>query len=137
MKAETVSLEIPSASAYIAVARNVIDSLRIKIRLSPIEVDDLKLAVGEACSNAVKFSAPPGSGMRVLYLLRPDRIEVEVRNRGECFPRAKRRPCKPAVGDLTEGQLGIYLISRVMDELLVRSKGGYTTLRMVKMLSRA
>ena len=52
---EVVELEIPSAPEYVSVVRNAVEGIARRMEFSAGEIDDLKVAVGEACTNAVKY----------------------------------------------------------------------------------
>lgn len=54
---EVVRLEIPSSPKYVAVARKALEAIAVNIPLTEQQIEDLKLAVGEACANAVKYSS--------------------------------------------------------------------------------
>lgn len=132
---EVVQLQIPSSAEYITVARKAIEGIGSRLPLTPQQVEDLKLAVGEACTNAVKFSGPGRPAIRITYTIRRKNVEILVRNRGRAFSRKRYRPVKRPSELLSEGGMGLYLIDQVMDEVNIHSRSGITTVRMVKRLS--
>lgn len=136
VNSKEVKIEIPSSAEFVTVARKAVEAIASRIPLSAEQIDSLKLAVGEACSNAVKFSGPGQPPVHVLYRLEPDRLEIEVRNTGKPFDPETYCPAKPSADRLPDGGLGLYLIDQVMDELDVSSKSGETILRMVKRFKR-
>jgi serine/threonine-protein kinase RsbW len=97
-----------------------------RLSLDPGELNDLKLAVTEACANAVRHS---GSTSFVVSVDRSDGcIEVTVHDEG-----VFREALAPFDGD--DAHRGLSLIAQVVDEFSVRpgtreSKG--TTVRMRK-----
>jgi len=131
----TVKLEIPCSPQFVSVARKAVEAIAFGLRLPNEVTDDLRLAVGEACTNAVKYTDPSGSPILVLYRISPDAIEIKVHNKGREFRREKK-PAKPTAHELPVGGLGFYVVEQVMDEVDVVSKGGETVVRMVKRLSR-
>ena len=134
-KAEVVKLEIPGSAEFVAVARKTVDGITSRISITERELEDIKLAVGEACSNAVKFG-DPNKNICILYRIHPDYLEVEVRNKGDHFRKKDMHPKAPQPEQLPEGKIGLYLIDRVMDEMNINTANGETVVKMVKRLSR-
>jgi len=115
--------------------RLALTSLARVRELSDEELSDLKLALTEACTNAVQHAYASGDGVvEISYGLYPDRIVVEVSDNGDGFA-----PPEPSLIDddlLTEGGLGIAIIRALSDELEIGERpGGGSTLRFVKRLS--
>lgn len=127
-----VQLEIPCSPEFVSVTRRAVEGICSRVPLSPREAGDVVLAVGEACTNAVKFSCRESGSIKLTCVIKPDKMEFTVRNRGEAFGSDRKYPVMPPTEDLDRGGMGLYLISRVMDDLKVTSCGGTTTLRMVK-----
>lgn len=134
---EVVELEIPARPDYLAVARLVVSAAAaLGPRLSEARLDDLRLAVSEATTNAIDAHRASGRDDRVAIRCRvePTRIEVEVRDRGSGFDVDALR-AHPPVSDPARLQfergLGIPLIRVLTDESdFVPSESG-TTVRMV------
>ncbi len=75
-----VEIDIPPRSPYVGVVRLAISSLARATGLGEEAVDDLKIAVSEACANAVlahEESAVTDS-VRITWSDGADRIEVDV-----------------------------------------------------------
>jgi serine/threonine-protein kinase RsbW len=133
----TVRLTIPAKAEYIGLGRLALSGLaRLHPDPLPAEVvADLKLALTEACTNAVRHAYDGGEGsVEITYELHPDRLVVEVSDDGEGFD---LEPAPAVAGDdeLVEGGLGIAIIRALADEVRVsgREEGG-STLRFVKNL---
>ncbi|MGH2820568.1 MAG: ATP-binding protein [Actinomycetota bacterium] len=79
-----VELEIPSRSAYVAVVRLALASLARSAGLDEEVVDDLKIAVSEACANAVLSHEEAGvdAPVSVSWIEEEDRLAVEIADRG-------------------------------------------------------
>jgi len=135
VKPEVIKLEIPCSAEFVTVPRKAVEAIARHLALTDEQVEDLKLAVGEACTNAIKFSAPGKSAVRVIYRIKRDRLEIEVQNTGKAFNN-NGGTGKPAVELLPEGGLGLYLIDQIMDELTISYGNGETTVKMVKQLKR-
>ncbi|HWC10850.1 MAG TPA: ATP-binding protein, partial [Acidimicrobiales bacterium] len=85
MVGEVVALEIPARAEFVALARLVVSALAATDSQLPDErVDDLKIAVSEACTNAIEAHDAAGSQERVLVRCKAgdDALEVCVEDRG-------------------------------------------------------
>jgi serine/threonine-protein kinase RsbW len=92
---------------------------------------DILICVNEACANAVEHSAS-ASDVEVAVCLDESRVSIVVSDRGrglDVVHHANHH--KPAL--LSSGGRGLYVISRLMDEVDVHIDGG-TEIRMVKRL---
>ena len=130
-----VRLTIPAKAEYITLGRLALTGITRLRRDIPDEVlGDLKLALTEACTNSVRHAYADGSGtVEIVYELYPDRLAVEVLDRGEGFtPPAER---VNGDGELSEGGLGIAIIEALSDELEIsQGDDGGSRLRFVKKL---
>jgi len=117
--------------------RLALTSLARVQELSDEELSDVKLALTEACTNAVQHAYANGTGdgvVEISYRLYPDRIEVEVSDNGGGFSQPVASKAENEL--LTEGGLGIAIIRALADELEIGGRpGGGSTLRFVKRLS--
>ena len=82
-----VEIEIPSRSVYVGVVRLALAALARSAGLGEEAVDDLRIAVGEACANAViaNEEAAPDSPVSVNWSLEDEQIVIEVGDRGQGF----------------------------------------------------
>lgn len=80
----SLELEIPPKSAYVGVVRLALSSLARVAGLDENSIDDLKIAVSEACANAVISTEQVGSAepVRISLLEDEDRLVIEIRDRG-------------------------------------------------------
>ena len=134
-----LELEIPASPEYIAIARLVVSSIASSRRnLADDRIDDLKLAVSEACTNAIESYGPhAGDGVRDRVRIRvrddDEKLEVDVADTGPGFdPNAL--PPHPPVTDPErlnfERGLGIPLIRTLVDDVQFVSSAGGTSVRM-------
>jgi serine/threonine-protein kinase RsbW len=128
-----VRLIIPAKAEYIMLGRLALTSLSRLRPLSPEQLSDLKLALTEACTNAVQHAYDDGDGVvEILYELHPDRLVVEVSDSGEGFVTPDSPPDPE---ELSEGGLGIAIIRALSDEFEIGKRdGGGSRLRFVKLL---
>jgi serine/threonine-protein kinase RsbW len=82
-----VEIEIPSRSVYVGVVRLALAALARSAGLSEESVDDLKIAVGEACANAVivNEATAPDVPVKVHWSLEDARVVIEVEGAGHSF----------------------------------------------------
>jgi serine/threonine-protein kinase RsbW len=73
----TVHLEIPASGAYLAVARAAATGLAAQLQFTYEEIDDLRIAVDEACTQLL---ARRGSAttLNVAYRLEDAELRVDV-----------------------------------------------------------
>jgi len=132
-----VVLEIPARPEYVTLARQVVAAAAgIESTFRDERIDDLRLAVSEATTNAIEAHADLSRDERVVIRcdLAEDRIEVEVLDRGAGFVVADLEE----VPDSDDPQrlrhehgLGIPLIRNLVDEAEITSSAGGTTVRLV------
>jgi serine/threonine-protein kinase RsbW len=132
-----LELEVPPRAEYIAIVRLVVSSLASGRRnLADERLDDLKLAVSEACTNAVEAHTRAGTTdpVKIRVLEADERIEVEITDRGGGFD-PDRLPLHPPVTDPSrldfERGLGIPLIRTLVDLARFERLEDVTRLRMV------
>jgi serine/threonine-protein kinase RsbW len=85
-----VHLTLPASAGNVVLVRRVMGALAESLRLSLARVEDIKLAVTEACSNVVRHAYPGAAGtMDVIARTEAGRLTVEVSDQGDGFqPRA-------------------------------------------------
>lgn len=132
-----IELEIPARPEFVGLARLVVSSLASSRRaLADDRIDDLKLAVSEACTNAIEAHADIDADERVLvrWQERDDRLEVSVEDRGRGFD-PEQLPEHPPVTDPQrlnfERGLGIPLIRTLVDDVSFEPSDQGTAVHMV------
>ena len=108
-----VRLEIPSRAEWVAVARLAAAAVASRQPFSVEEIEDIKLAIAESCTNAIQHGAPDGT-ITIECEARGDELQVTVRDRGY-GPRLGSVE-EERIGDSgrTE-ELGVFLIRTLMD----------------------
>lgn len=131
-----IELEVPARPEFVGLARLVVSSLASSRRnLQDDRIDDLKLAVSEACTNAIEAHAEVDVDERVVVRWREsdDRLEVWVEDRGPGFDPGSL-PEHPPVTDPErlnfERGLGIPLIRTLVDEVEFDPSESGTAVRM-------
>jgi len=137
MVGEVVELEIPARAEFVALARLVVSAIASADSTLPDErIDDLKLAVSEACTNAIEAHGAISTEERVLVRCSADggMVEVSIQDRGGGFD-PSQLPDHPPVTDPDrlkfERGLGIPLIRALVDEVEFRSSERGTAVRLL------
>jgi serine/threonine-protein kinase RsbW len=132
MAGEVVELEIPARAEFVALARLVVSALAVSdTQLSDERIDDLRIAVSEACTNAIEAHRATDTSERVLVrcAAHTDRIEVLIEDRGEGFDPSTLRDHPPVTDPDRlnfERGLGIPLIRALVDQVEFSPSAGGT-----------
>lgn len=138
-----VILEIPARPDYLVVARQVVAAAAsVEPTFRDERIDDLRIAVSEATTNAIEAHTDLSSAERITIRcdLSDDYIEVEVLDEGGGFdPDAVVGPPDPTHPDRLEWEsgLGIPLMKEFADETEIRPTRGGTAVRLVVYRTRS
>ncbi len=139
---ENVELHIPCDPRYIAVARLVVAGVGARVGLNVDDIDDLKVAVSEACTNVIEHargeSTTAGEPAVIVlrFIPRENEMQVEVEDYGAGFDLDQIEELELDRPSL-DGGLGIYLIKQLADEVQIQSApGSGTKVIMTKRLAR-
>ncbi|MBN6888575.1 serine/threonine-protein kinase RsbW [Cytobacillus horneckiae] len=129
-----IEMKIPSKAEYVGIIRLTLSGIASRMGFSYDEIEDLKIAISEACTNAVQHAYKNNDKGEVLigFGLYKDKLEVMVADSGKSFDfnQAKNGagPYNPndSVEFLREGGLGLYLIETLMDEVKIHHQEGVT-----------
>jgi len=131
---ENVCISLPSKPEYVSIARMTSSVIANKIGFNIEDIEDIKVAVGEACNNAVLHGCDSNRNFDIEFTISRDRVIIKVKDSGKGFDVDK---CpRPDICNPKEGGLGIFVIKSLMDNVKVESspdKG--TTIRMIKYLN--
>lgn len=133
---QTYELEVPAEERHLGEIRDFITRTAGEAHFGPGEINNIKLALDEACSNVVRHAykgMDPGK-----ISLRVDRregeIEVFIRDTGKSFEWKKSKT--PDLNRYVEigkrGGLGIWFIRKLMDETEYQTSRGQNVLRLLK-----
>jgi len=129
-------LNTPSQTENLELIRNFVSKIAEKAGFEEAEINDIELAVDEACTNVVKHAYDKDNRRKdidVVIEIRDDKFIVIVSDRGKGFnPHSVKEP------DLSKaGGLGIRLMKMLMDEVQFDIKPGVRTrVKMVKHMSK-
>jgi serine/threonine-protein kinase RsbW len=74
---DVVEVRLPAASAYLSVLRTATAGLAARLDFTLDEIEDLKIAVDEACAMLLP-SAVPGTSLRCAFEMEPDALRISV-----------------------------------------------------------
>src|SRR5881398_2260951 len=77
LQADMVTIKLPAAGAYLSVLRTATAGLAARLDFTLDEIEDLRIAVDEACAILLQ-QAVPGSVLSCVFRLVDDSLEVTV-----------------------------------------------------------
>lgn len=126
IKSERVVMTIPARPEYVGVVRLAAAAIAGRMAFGYDEVEDLKVAVSEACSEAILSG---GSEVEIQFAVGADRLEVLVAG-------GVGRAEAPGQDSAQETEMGLLLMRVLMDEVRTERQGARQVYRLVKRLSR-
>lgn len=132
-----IELLVPARVEYLALVRAVVAAAAgLDPRITPERLDDLRLAVSEATTNAIEAhaDAESSSSIRVSCNLAEDHVSIEIHDHGQGFDPSLLVPHPPSTDPERlqfERGLGIPLMRRLMDEHEIHPTPEGTAVRLV------
>lgn len=135
-----VILTLPRDPRYIATVRLTLAGIATRMGFDYQAIEDMKVAVSEACTNAIEHAAPAtpqtDDAITVTFTERARALEVEVADRGPGFDATEERLWERK-GVPGENGLGLFLIRSLMDEIHLRKgEDAGMVVRMVRNVER-
>lgn len=130
---ELLKMKVPGDPEYIQIAKMAAGSAASLEGFDIEKVEDIRMAVGEACKVITCHGSDCWSEYYQLSMeMKGDRLEISVADAsGGVHNQTKK--AKPCLDCPKEGDLGVHIIKTIMDEFEIDSKEkGYKSLRMVK-----
>lgn len=129
---DVVELTIPAKAEYVGIVRLATSGVANRMGYSYDDIEDIKVAVSEACTNAVNHAYQDGEEgqVQIKLLSYNNRLEIMVIDHGKSFDVDKIiGEMKPLNASMTleqmnEGGLGLYLIETLMDQVTVNNDSG-------------
>ena len=128
-----VNIEMPFTKDYVFLARRAVRELARSLSFTKCQLDEITLAVGEACTNAVKHGccSKTYSSIRLKCILRPHEICILISN-----PRDSSAPLMIPVEPDTEKEngYGLFIMNNLMDRVRIRHTSHHATVMMTKIV---
>lgn len=120
----SIEITIPAEAEYIDIVRLTLYGITTHMGFSYEEIEDMKVAVSEACNNSVIHGYKDNTGqIKIKFEMKDDRVCIMIKDQGRSFDHKdsadKARPISSnqPISDVTEGDLGIYLMQSLMDDV--------------------
>jgi serine/threonine-protein kinase RsbW len=135
----TVTLSIPCAPEFVGTARLTIMGVASRLGFSYDQIEDIRLAVGEACTNAIARAKQGGAAnpdrqpqITIRSRIEPTQLTVEVEDNAVAV--GEIQPEVVVDGDGTNShELGALLMEILVDDFSIEEvDGGGTRVRLVK-----
>ncbi len=131
LESRCVEFHVASRSDAVALIRNKVIEFACRLPFTANELEDVKLAVGEASSNAVRYGHrhERREPIHVRCSFDGRALNIEIKDRGPGFDLAKVPEPSP---ELSEGGRGLYFMRMLMDEVDYSFEPDGTRVRLVK-----
>ncbi len=131
-----VELKIPAKAEMLSIVRFALANIAAQLDIGSEEIEDMKIAVSEACTNAVQYAYPKKSADKnyIVIKFKPQKesLEIIVQDKG-CGFNAKKPPKRELHDEDIHMGLGIVFMKNLMDKVSISSaKGKGTTVKMEK-----
>jgi serine/threonine-protein kinase RsbW len=133
---DSLHITIPSHPKYLSVVRAVTSRMGELYRIEEATIEDMKLAVDEACTNVIKHAYKGDTSRKIIlkYKITPRAFHVFIEDSGM---KAQMEKIKGrSLDDIRPGGLGVHFIRRVFDvyEFDEKRKTG-NRLKLIKYMS--
>lgn len=143
-KRNVIEMKLPAEAEYVSLIRLTLSGVFSRAGASYDDIEDAKIAVSEAVTNAVKHAYKSDDLDASIYLcfeIYDDRIRIVISDKGQSFDYEEtKKELGPYqenenIDFLREGGLGLFLIESLMDEVTVNKDNG-VTINMIKYIKK-
>ncbi|WP_019908396.1 anti-sigma B factor RsbW [Paenibacillus sp. HW567] len=130
---QKVVLQLPASAEYVDIVRLNLYGIASKMGFTYEDIEDMKVAVSEACNNSVLYAYGQEDGLvDVIFEVGTSALSITVKDEGESFdsldPSEERMTLHDKeLNDVQVGGLGFYLMQALMDDVSVVSDAGRGT----------
>ena len=130
MNFETIKMEIASNPQYVSIVSPK-SGIANKVGFCLDDIEDMKVAVSEACTNTIKHSSD--NKFSVEYTIFEDGLTIKIVDSGKGYD--VDAVDKPNLKEPKESGLGLFIIQSLMDEVDIKSDiDNGTIIKMTKYL---
>lgn len=143
-KRDFIEMRLPASAEYVSLIRLTLSGVFTRAGASYDDIEDAKIAVSEAVTNAVKHAykdKEDTGSINLCFEILEDSVKIVISDQGESFDYEKTKeqlgPYKynENIDFLREGGLGLFLIESLMDEVTVDKATG-VTISMIKFIKK-
>ncbi len=132
---DLLKFSVPGKPEYVSMVRMAVSCIANNAGFDMEAIEDIKVAVSEACTNALCHGTQGPGIYEVACELEAGRICISVKDQAGGYDVDSYRA--PELDCPREGGLGLFIIKALMDEVAIFSEMGIgTQIRMVKYCSR-
>ncbi|MEK3900884.1 MULTISPECIES: anti-sigma B factor RsbW [unclassified Paenibacillus] len=130
---QRVVLQLPASAEYVDIVRLNLYGIASKMGFTYEDIEDMKVAVSEACNNSVLYAYGQADGMvDVIFEVGTSVLSITVKDEGESFDSLDASGERltlhdKELNDVQVGGLGFYLMQALMDDVSVVSEAGKGT----------
>jgi len=131
---EIIELSIPNKAEFVSVVRLTLVAIANRVGFNIEEIEDMKVAIAEACTNAITHGKnTPSESIDIRFTLQAAGLEIQVEDKGKGCEVEKIKD--PQIEELNENGLGIFIIKSLMDDVVIHSEPDQgMTIIMTKMI---
>lgn len=135
------TLQVPSSTENLALIREFVTNIGRQATLSEAEINNLELAVDEACANVIEhaYGHDITKDVMVRATFDDEKLKISVIDEGKGFDPKKfnQKSVDQLVQERRSGGLGIRLIQKLMDEVNYEIEPGQKNeLHMTKLIKK-
>ncbi|WP_238653033.1 anti-sigma B factor RsbW [Paenibacillus piscarius] len=130
---QRVVLQLPASAEYVDIVRLNLYGIASKMGFTYEDIEDMKVAVSEACNNSVLYAYGQADGLvDVIFEVGSGALSITVKDEGESFDGMDAAGERltlhdKELNDVQVGGLGFYLMQALMDDVSVVSEAGKGT----------
>lgn len=130
---QRVVLQLPASAEYVDIVRLNLYGIASKMGFTYEDIEDMKVAVSEACNNSVLYAYGQADGLvDVIFEVGSGALSITVKDEGESFDGVDAAGERltlhdKELNDVQVGGLGFYLMQALMDDVSVVSEAGKGT----------
>lgn len=131
---KSVQIHIPAEAEFIDVVRLSLYGIASQLGFSYEDIEDMKVAVSEACNNAIihGYSLRQDGSVDITFYILKKGLQITVFDQGVSFNFNKKEGkigpiADDHIQDAKVGELGIYLMQSLMDDVEIMSEEGMGT----------
>jgi serine/threonine-protein kinase RsbW len=130
------TLSIPASTAYLSAVRDFVGTYASDFGFKESDIDAIRLAVDEACTNVIKhaYAYDEAQHVRVNIGTTGSEFWISILDRGKAFEynHYSEPDIKERIRLKKRGGVGVYLIRRLMDDVIYSHEDGVNEIRMIK-----